>query len=77
MAAPRTITRQALFAEKMPEGHARHQSSNTAIANFERGAKPGARDQSEDSREVAEAAVCRGSEDRTEGATLDCSQRGR
>ena len=31
IAAPRTITRQALFAEKMPEGHARHQSCNTPI----------------------------------------------
>jgi len=44
--------------------HARHQSSNTAIASFERGTEPGARHQSEDGREVAKAAVGRGSEDR-------------
>src|SRR6056297_1611222 len=57
--------------------HARHQSSNTAIASFERGTEPGARHQSEDSREVAKAAVGRGSEDRAEGAALDRSQSGR
>src|SRR6056297_622324 len=57
--------------------HARHQSSNTAIASFERGTEPGARHQSEDGREVAKAAVGRGSEDRAEGAGLDRSQRGR
>ena len=34
--------------------HARYPSSNTAIASFARGAEPGAGDQVEDSREVAE-----------------------
>ncbi|MEN9060095.1 type IIL restriction-modification enzyme MmeI [Ponticoccus litoralis] len=48
-AAPRTVTRQAICKANLPRGHARRQSSNTAIASFDRGAEPGTRDQSEDS----------------------------
>ena len=56
--------------------HARDQSSNTAIASFDRGAEPGAGYQSQDRREVAQAADRRRSEDRPERATLHRSQRG-
>ena len=58
--APRTVTRQAISEGNLPRGHARSPSSNTAIASFDRGVEQRARYQSEDGREVAEAADCRG-----------------
>ena len=40
--APHTLTRQAICKANLPRGHARSQSSNTAIASFARDAEPGA-----------------------------------
>ena len=57
---------------RLRHDYARRQSSNTAIASFDRGVEPGAWDQPEDGSEVAEATVGRRQEDWTEGASLNC-----
>ncbi len=57
--------------------HARRQSSNTAIASFARAAEPGARYQSEDRGEVAQAGDGRGYEDRADRAAFHRADRGR
>lgn len=51
-------------------GRARRQSCNTTIASFARDAEPGAGDQSQDRRKLAEASDGRGSQDRAEEAAL-------
>ncbi len=56
-------------------GDARRQSSNRAIASFDRGTEQAAWDQPEDGCKVAEAADRRGSQDRAEGASLNRSKR--
>jgi len=61
---------------RLRQDHVRRQSSNTAVASFDRGAEPGAWDQPEDGHQVAETANSRGSQDRTEGAALDRSHQG-
>lgn len=45
---------------RLRHDHVRRQSSNTAIASFERGVEPGSWDQSQNSGEVAKAADGRG-----------------
>lgn len=57
--------------------HVRRQSSNTAIASFARAAEPGARDQSEDGGEVAQAGDGRGYEDRANGTAVHRAGRSR
>jgi hypothetical protein len=73
--APRSSQRGATGSS--PLARARRQSSNTAIASFARAAEPGARHQSQDGREVAQALVSRGPEDRAEGAAVHRADRGR
>ncbi len=57
--------------------HAGGQSSNTPIASFARTVEPGARHQSEDSGEVAQAGDGRGYEDRADRAAVHRADRGR
>ena len=54
--------------------HARGQSSNTAIASFERAVEPNLWDQSQDCFEVEKTLLRRGSQNRPERATINCSQ---
>jgi len=64
-------------SSRLCHDHARRQSSNTAIASFDRGAEPGTRDQPEDCREVAKARDGGRSQNGAKGSAFHCSERRR